>query len=282
MVIELITMNWARMPIMGRVIMRTRIYVVRLAAIILMKRRILMTRWIFVKGAGILVMRKAIKLVMLTKLVMRVEVVLVNGAIWIWAMMRPRVKALRFLFVKGILMGISMLAARKLWFIGSKGIDRRTRRTLPSIMPRRTWRTWRTWRAIIRRRARRRRGWRGWRRRRWWGPGGRRRRRRRGPRGRRWGTGRTIRNALAMDMSEVDGRLRGPAVVAILVAVIGLVEAQRSVALDDGVRLGAARVDGGGGDEGEVKEGEQEEVTSVDRRRHDDKKSGRDRDATGE
>jgi hypothetical protein len=279
MAIELITMGWARMPIMGRrIIMRTRICVVRLAAIILMERRILMTRWVFVKGAGILVMRIAIKLVMLTKLIMRVEIVLVHGAIWIWAMVRPRVKALGLFFVKGILVGISMLAARKLWFIG---IDRRTRETLPPIMPRRTGRTGRTRRAIVGRRARRRRGWRGWRRRRRWGPGGRRRR----PRGRRWGTRgtrRTIRNALAMHMSDVDGRLWGPAIVAILVAVIGLADAQRSVALDDGVRVGAARVDGGGGDEGEVKEGEQENITSVDRHRHNDKKSGRDRDATGE
>lgn len=85
-----------------------------------------------------------------------------------------------------------------------------------------------------------------------------------------------------MGMSEVDDRVRGPAIVAILVAVVGLADAQRGVALDDGVSVGAARVDGGGSDEREVKEGEQEEVTSVDRRRHNDKKSGRDRDATGE
>jgi hypothetical protein len=50
-----------------------------------------------------------------------------------------------------------------------------------------------------------------------------------------------------MDMSDVDGRLRGRsrggsvdgAIVATLVAVIGLADAQRCVALDDSVRVGA-------------------------------------------
>jgi hypothetical protein len=163
MPIKLIIMGWARIPIMGRrvIMMRTRISVVRLAAIILMERRILMMRWIFVIRAGTLVMRKAIELVMLTKLIMRVEIVLVDGAMW--ATMRRRVKAFGLLFVKGILVlmvGISMLA-RELWFIGTcirKGIDwrRRTRGTLPPIMPRRTGRAGRASRAIISRRARRR------------------------------------------------------------------------------------------------------------------------------
>src|SRR5580658_1334346 len=106
MPIEVITMGWAILIVGGRVIMRTRINLVRLAAIILMERRILMMRRIFIKRSGIFVMRKAIKLVMLTKLIMRVEVVVVHGAIW--AAMRRRVKA--FFFVIGILvpmMGIS-------------------------------------------------------------------------------------------------------------------------------------------------------------------------------
>jgi hypothetical protein len=264
MAIELITMGWARIPIMGRrvIMMGTRITVVRLTAIILMERRILRTRWIFVKRAGILVVRKAIKLVMLTILIMRVEIVLV--AIWIWATMRRRVKAFGLLFVKGILLpmvGISMLAARKLWFIGRKGIDRSTRwtrGTLPPIMPRRTGRARK---AIIGRRARRRRR----RRRRGWGRGRRWRRRPRGRwRPRRWrGPRGTIWSAPVMDMSEMDARVRGrrsggSAMVAVLVAVIGLADAQRGVALDDSVCVGAARVDGGGSDEGEVEEGEQE------------------------
>ena len=84
-----------------------------------------------------------------------------------------------------------------------------------------------------------------------------------------------------MDMSYMDRRLRGRSrggsadgpIVAILVAVICLADAQRGVALEDGVRVGATRdrVDGCGSDEGEVKEGEQEKVTSVDRHRHNDK-----------
>jgi hypothetical protein len=80
-----------------------------------------------------------------------------------------------------------------------------------------------------------------------------------------------------MDMSDADGRLRGRrrdarlstgmdrgsadgAIVASLVAMIGLADAERGVALDDSVRVGATRdrVDWGGGDEGEVEEGEQE------------------------
>jgi hypothetical protein len=272
MAIEVIIMGWARIPIMGRrvIMMRTRIAVVRLAAIILMERWILMMRRILFNRAGILVMRKAIKLVVLTKLIMRVEVVVVHGAIW--AMMRRRVKAFGLLFVQGILVlivGISMPAARVLWVIGTwirRAIDWRTRGTLPPIRPRRTGR------AIIgrraRRRRRRRRGWgRRWGRR-WW--------RRRGWRGRR----RTIWSALAMDMSDMDGRLRGRgsadgAIVASLVAVIGLADAQRGVTLDDSVCVGATRdrVDGGGSDEGEVEEGEQEKVTSVDRHRHNEWKS---------
>ena len=80
-----------------------------------------------------------------------------------------------------------------------------------------------------------------------------------------------------MEVSDTDGRLRGRrrdarlrtgmdggssdgVIVASLVTVIGLADAQRSVALDDSVRVGATRdrVDGCGGDEGEVEEGEQE------------------------
>ena len=172
--IEIITMGWT-IPIMGRnvFVMGTRIRVVRLAAIILMERRILIKR-----AGGILVMRDAIKLLMFTKLVMRVEVVVVHGAIS--AMMRLRVKAFVLLFVIRILVPmvrISMLAARILWFVGGWirtgiGIDWRPRGTLHPIMPRRTGRTRRARRAIIGRRARRRwrRGWRGRRR-------GRRRRR---------------------------------------------------------------------------------------------------------
>lgn len=94
-----------------------------------------------------------------------------------------------------------------------------------------------------------------------------------------------------MDMSDMDSRLRGrsrrgsadESIVASLVAVIGLADAQRGVALDDSVRVGATRdrVDGCGSDEGEVEEGEQEKVTSVDRYSHNDKKtSGRVRRAT--
>ena len=51
------------------------------------------------------------------------------------------------------------------------------------------------------------------------------------------------------------------AVVATLVAVISLADAQRGVALDDSVRVWATRDrvdDGDGGGEGEVEEGEQE------------------------
>ena len=79
-----------------------------------------------------------------------------------------------------------------------------------------------------------------------------------------------------MGMSDMDDRLRvrrnarlrtgmdggsaDVAIVARLVAVIALAEAQRGVALDDsvGVRATRDRVDGGGSDEGEVEEGEQE------------------------
>lgn len=77
-------------------------------------------------------------------------------------------------------------------------------------------------------------------------------------------------------MSDMDNRLRRGAlprtdIMATLVAVIGFVDAQRGVTRDDGVCVGATRdsVDGYGGDEREVEEGEQEEVTSVDR--HSDK-----------
>lgn len=79
-----------------------------------------------------------------------------------------------------------------------------------------------------------------------------------------------------MDMSDMDSRLRRGAlprtgIMATLVAVIGLVDAKRVVARDDGVCVGATRdrVDGYGDNEGEVEESEQEEVTSVDR--HSDK-----------
>lgn len=81
-----------------------------------------------------------------------------------------------------------------------------------------------------------------------------------------------------MGVSEMDGRLGGRrrdprlrtgmdggsadvAVVATLVAVISLADAQRGVALDDSVRVWATRDrvdDGDGGGEGEVEEGEQE------------------------
>src|SRR6266852_7274199 len=92
MAIEVITIGWA-IPIVGRRVfmMGTRISVVRLAAIIFMVRRILIVR------AGVFVMRIAIKFVMLTKLIMRVEIVVVHFAIC--AMMRRRVKAFGLLFV---------------------------------------------------------------------------------------------------------------------------------------------------------------------------------------
>ncbi len=103
-----------------------------------------------------------------------------------------------------------------------------------------------------------------------------------------------------MNMSETEGRFRGGrrgartrtrmnggcangGIVAILVTVIRLADAQGGVALDDGVRVWATRdngVDGGGGDEGEVEEGEQEKVTSVDR--HRGINEWKDRSATGE
>jgi len=63
-----------------------------------------------------------------------------------------------------------------------------------------------------------------------------------------------------MDVGFADG-----AIVAVLVAVIGLADAPGGISRDDGVRFRAARVDGGGSDEGEVEEGEQEKVTSVER-----------------
>lgn len=58
----------------------------------------------------------------------------------------------------------------------------------------------------------------------------------------------------------MDGGCADGAVVATLVAVIGLTDAQRSVARDDSVSVGVTRdrVDGRGSDEGEVEEGEQE------------------------
>jgi hypothetical protein len=93
-----------------------------------------------------------------------------------------------------------------------------------------------------------------------------------------------------MDMSEMDGRLRGKrrggtadgSIVASLVAMIALADAQRGVALDDSVRVGATRdrVDGCGSDEGEMEEGEQEKVTSVDRQRHNNKNEWKVRRAT--
>jgi len=63
-----------------------------------------------------------------------------------------------------------------------------------------------------------------------------------------------------MDVGFADG-----AIVAVLVAVIGLADAPGGISRDDGVRFRATRVDGGGSDEGEVEEGEQEKVTSVER-----------------
>ena len=214
--------------------MGTRISVVRLAAIILMDRRILM-------GILVIRMRKAIAIklvmVMLTKLILRFVIVVVRGAMW--AMMRRGVKAFGLWFDIGILVpmvGISMPAARKLWIIGTwRGKDR-SRGAIPPIMPRRTGRTRRTRRASIGRRARRR-----WRRRRrcrrgrWRGRWRRRcRRRRRGRRkGRRRGRRSIRRSALAMDMRDVDCRLRRRrrdgkarmAILATLVAVIGLADA---------------------------------------------------------
>jgi hypothetical protein len=166
MPIELITM--VRVIMMG-----TGISVVRMAAIILME---LMMRWEFVIRAGI-VMMEAIKLVMSKILIMRVEIVLVHGAMW--ATMPRRIKAFGLLFIKRILVpvvGESMFMARKFFFIGTWVWKRngswRTRGTLPSVMSRRTWRAGR---AGIVRRARRRR---------------RRRRRRRGRWRWRWRWGR--------------------------------------------------------------------------------------------
>src|SRR5713226_3910667 len=131
MPIELITM--VRVIMMG-----TGISVVRLAAIILME---LMMRWVFVIRAGIFMM-EAIKLVMSKILIMRVEIVVVHGAMW--ATMRMRIKALGLLFIIRIrvpMVGESMFTARKLFFIGTWVWKTwKTRGTLLSIMSRWTWR----------------------------------------------------------------------------------------------------------------------------------------------
>jgi len=91
---------------------------VRLAAIIFMERTRIVMRWIFVIRARKLMMREAIKLVMLTILIMGVEIVVVGAT-----MMRTgRVKALGLLFIVGILVPvveIPMLAVRILLIIGT-------------------------------------------------------------------------------------------------------------------------------------------------------------------